>query len=405
MLGHPTQHQQPVNGDKQRPPLGAHRRRHQSLSPGLRRQARDAQPLTWRWPLAGSRPRILRRFAPPPKPWLAGHRGIDLAAPTSTPVLAAGPGKVIFAGPVAGKGVISIDHPNGLRTTYLPVKPSVSRGQLVTAGTRLGVIEAAPTPHCQQSCLHWGLRRNTVYLDPLLLLAQAPIRLLPHWPPTAPTTPTPSPNRLPNQAPSASSNFTLTTPKGTHHPPALADMHTSPTSSAGTITHASLRSTPGSHQPSRSSTPTTTYTGLTPTTFNAQQSGTSSSQASKPLPPAPFLSINGKPPLATQQTTPRTPLSRTTSSTHTTSSSNKADRSTPTPTTHPIPPRSAEPLGTLALVLGVLLGNAVLAITALRLRRRSRTKQHSPRRGQHRKQRRRRRPRKHRPCTGATTDH
>ncbi|WP_425570488.1 M23 family metallopeptidase [Nonomuraea rosea] len=139
-----------------------------------------ASPATWRWPLEGQ-PRILRRFTPPPEPWLAGHRGIDLAAPTATTVVSAGQGTVHFAGPVAGKGVVTIDHPDGLRTTYLPVAASVRRGQPVAQGAKLGVIEAS-AEHCQESCLHWGLLRDTLYLDPLLLLARARIRLLPFWP-------------------------------------------------------------------------------------------------------------------------------------------------------------------------------------------------------------------------------
>ncbi|MFC7589005.1 M23 family metallopeptidase [Nonomuraea antimicrobica] len=163
-------------------------------------------PPTWRWPLDGH-PRILRRFTPPPEPWLAGHRGIDLAAPVATRVLAAGPGTIRFAGPVAGRGVVAIDHPDGLRTTYLPVKPSVRRGQPITLGAELGVIEAAK-PHCEESCLHWGLRRDTTYLNPLLLLGHAPVRLLPFWPttpsttfqsPTAPQTRNPPPtNSIPH---------------------------------------------------------------------------------------------------------------------------------------------------------------------------------------------------------------
>ncbi|WP_421917239.1 M23 family metallopeptidase [Nonomuraea polychroma] len=148
-----------------------------------------ASPPTWRWPLDGN-PRILRRFSPPPEPWLAGHRGIDLAAPTATPVLAAGGGTVRFAGPVAGKGVVTIDHEGGLRTTYLPVAASVKRGQSVTPGTELGVIEPSGG-HCPESCLHWGLLRESRYLNPLILLGRAPIRLLPFWPPRLPTATTP----------------------------------------------------------------------------------------------------------------------------------------------------------------------------------------------------------------------
>ncbi|MGP3954742.1 M23 family metallopeptidase [Nonomuraea sp. 3N208] len=158
-----------------------------------------ASPPTWRWPLDGH-PRILRRFAPPPEPWLAGHRGIDLAAPATTPVLAAGRGTVRFAGPVAGKGVVTIDHEGGLRTTYLPVAASVKRGESVTPGTELGVIEA-PGDHCPESCLHWGLLRETRYLNPLILLGQGPIRLLPYWSPRLPpATTTPPPPQI-NKSP------------------------------------------------------------------------------------------------------------------------------------------------------------------------------------------------------------
>ncbi|MFG1682083.1 peptidoglycan DD-metalloendopeptidase family protein [Nonomuraea sp. NPDC049269] len=134
---------------------------------------------TWRWPLDGH-PRILRHFTPPPEPWLSGHRGIDLAAAPTTPVVAAGPGIVRFAGPLAGRGVVTVEHANGLRTTYLPVNASVRRDQHVSPGTRLGFIEHR-MGHCQESCLHWGLLRGTHYLDPLLLLGRAHIRLLPYW--------------------------------------------------------------------------------------------------------------------------------------------------------------------------------------------------------------------------------
>ncbi|MDP4504560.1 M23 family metallopeptidase [Nonomuraea turcica] len=154
----------------------------------------SASPPTWRWPLDGH-PRILRRFTPPPEPWLAGHRGIDLAAPAATPVLAAGEGIVRFAGPVAGKGVVTIDHEDGLRTTYLPVAASVKRGQPVTPGTELGVIEPSGD-HCPESCLHWGLLRETGYLNPLVLLGHGPIRLLPFWPPRLPPATTPPPPQM-----------------------------------------------------------------------------------------------------------------------------------------------------------------------------------------------------------------
>ncbi|WP_084961358.1 M23 family metallopeptidase [Thermoactinospora rubra] len=136
-------------------------------------------PTTWQWPLP-SHPRILRDFLPPPEPWLAGHRGTDLAAPPGTPVLAAGPGVVGYAGELAGRGVVVVLHPNGLRTTYLPVVASVRQGDPVTTGTRLGVVQDRPG-HCHEPCLHWGLLRTDHYLDPLLLVGLGVVRLLPYW--------------------------------------------------------------------------------------------------------------------------------------------------------------------------------------------------------------------------------
>ncbi|MFI7451575.1 M23 family metallopeptidase [Nonomuraea sp. NPDC049714] len=158
-----------------------------------------AAPATWRWPLNGP-PRILRRFAPPPEPWLTGHRGVDLAAPVATPVLAAGQGTIGYAGTVAGRGVVTVNHPGGLRTTYLPVAAAVKQGDPVSSGDHLGTVEPG-SPHCPESCLHWGLRRSTAYLDPLLLLGQARIRLLPYWHAKPPPmiSPTP-PNATPTYA-------------------------------------------------------------------------------------------------------------------------------------------------------------------------------------------------------------
>ena len=67
----------------------------------------------YRWPLAGT-PTVTRPFDPPPRPWLPGHRDVDLAAAPGALVLAAGPGVVALAGSVAGTGVVSIDHTGGL---------------------------------------------------------------------------------------------------------------------------------------------------------------------------------------------------------------------------------------------------------------------------------------------------
>lgn len=137
-----------------------------------------AQP-GYRWPLAGE-PGVTRWFEPPVRRWLPGHRGVDLAGEPEAVVRAAGSGTVFFAGPVAGRGVVSVAHPGGLRTTYEPVTATVAAGEPVSAGDPIGVL-APGHPGCPiAACLHWGLRRGDVYLDPLSLLGLGRVRLLPH---------------------------------------------------------------------------------------------------------------------------------------------------------------------------------------------------------------------------------
>jgi murein DD-endopeptidase MepM/ murein hydrolase activator NlpD len=61
----------------------------------------------WAWPVVGP---VIRGFDPPSTPFGAGHRGIDIAAPMGTPVLASAPGLVTFAGEVAGHLFVTVDH-------------------------------------------------------------------------------------------------------------------------------------------------------------------------------------------------------------------------------------------------------------------------------------------------------
>jgi len=132
----------------------------------------------WVWPLS-PRPAVLRHFEAPSTPYGSGHRGVDLAGRAGQPVLAAGDGRVSYAGVLAGRGVVSVTH-GALRTTYEPVRASVSVGDRVLAGDTIGHLETR-LAHCVPTCLHWGLLRGRVYLDPLLLVGAGPVRLLPLW--------------------------------------------------------------------------------------------------------------------------------------------------------------------------------------------------------------------------------
>lgn len=132
------------------------------------------------WPLE-PRPPVVRPFDPPEHEWLPGHRGVDLAGREGQGIRAAGDGVVVFAGIVATKPVVSVDHPNGLRTTYEPVVGSVTPGSRVRAGDLIGTLAPGHTG-CATPCLHWGVRRDRTYLDPLALMQTTPIRLKPLTP-------------------------------------------------------------------------------------------------------------------------------------------------------------------------------------------------------------------------------
>ncbi|MEV5974404.1 M23 family metallopeptidase [Streptomyces sp. NPDC051921] len=142
------------------------------------------------WPVGPPRPDVLRGWEPPPTPYAAGHRGVDLAAAPGTPVVAPAAGTVSFAGPVAGHGFLTLTLTGTglppLRTTYGPVEPLLPAGAAVRAGDV--VARTAEGGHCAEPCLHWGLLRGETYLNPLRLLGHGPSRLLPVTgvPPTPP---------------------------------------------------------------------------------------------------------------------------------------------------------------------------------------------------------------------------
>ena len=134
------------------------------------------------WPLR-PRPAVLRMFDAPSPNWNPGHRGVDLAGVPDQPVYAAGAGTVVFAGELAGRTLVSIAHPGGLRTTYEPVRPAVRAGQLVDAGSAIGALITGHAGCSAAACLHWGAMWGAAsradYVDPLGLLASTRVRLKP----------------------------------------------------------------------------------------------------------------------------------------------------------------------------------------------------------------------------------
>lgn len=120
---------------------------------------------TWVWPVPG--PRVLERpFDRPDHAYGAGHRGIDVGAHAEASVTAPSSGTVLFAGPVAGRSVVTIDHGRGLVSSYDPVVPAVAAGAEVAPGTVIGVVESGEAMHCPDGCLHLGVRLMGEYIDP-----------------------------------------------------------------------------------------------------------------------------------------------------------------------------------------------------------------------------------------------
>ncbi len=104
----------------------------------------------------------------------SGHSGMDIAAPTGTPVKAPAAGVVTFAAPnlyLTG-GTLLLDHGYGVSSNFLhlsridvKVGDRVEQGQIIAA---VGATGRATGPH-----LHWGMNWFDTRVDPLLVLERS----------------------------------------------------------------------------------------------------------------------------------------------------------------------------------------------------------------------------------------
>ncbi len=132
------------------------------------------------WPLRGA---ILRAFEEPISQYSSGHRGIDIAAPLGSPVGASAPGTVTFAGSVAGSLYVTVDHGDGVKTTSSWLSAiSVKKGDLVVTGQILG-SSGAGHPGSAEPHLHFAVRIDGIYVDPLLYLERIDVVDLLHLAP------------------------------------------------------------------------------------------------------------------------------------------------------------------------------------------------------------------------------
>lgn len=116
--------------------------------------------------------RITSRFGMREHPILgfsALHAGVDFAAPTGTPILAAGTGKVVAAGPNGGYGLyVKLQHSHDVATAYAHMSrigPGIKPGVAVRQGQVIGFVGStgmSTGPH-----LHYEFLRAGKHVNPL----------------------------------------------------------------------------------------------------------------------------------------------------------------------------------------------------------------------------------------------
>jgi Peptidase family M23 len=127
----------------------------------------------WTWPVDGP---VLRPFSFGSDPYAAGqHRGIDIGAPSGTPVRAAAGGVVSFAGTVPNGGkTVTIQTSTGYAVTLVHLGSiRVLRGTTVEEGTTVGTVGPSGVPDIPEPYVYLGIRvasDDQGYLDPLLFL-------------------------------------------------------------------------------------------------------------------------------------------------------------------------------------------------------------------------------------------
>jgi murein DD-endopeptidase MepM/ murein hydrolase activator NlpD len=127
------------------------------------------------WPVDG---RLMGTFGERIDPFSgegAFHRGVDISAPTGTPVLATADGVVVFSQMENGYGrLVVVDHGGGIQTYYAHLSRFyVHAGQEVRCGEFVGAVGSTgrvTAPH-----LHYEVRRGGAAVNPYRFLAKAPM--------------------------------------------------------------------------------------------------------------------------------------------------------------------------------------------------------------------------------------
>jgi murein DD-endopeptidase MepM/ murein hydrolase activator NlpD len=113
---------------------------------------------------------LVRIYDAPPDPFAAGHRGVDVAAPTGTPVRASADGVVTFVGTVVDNLTVTVAHGGELLTSYSFLGTAlVRRGDPISRGTVVGTVGRGHPGSSLPPHVHLSARRQGFYVDPLEL--------------------------------------------------------------------------------------------------------------------------------------------------------------------------------------------------------------------------------------------
>jgi murein DD-endopeptidase MepM/ murein hydrolase activator NlpD len=129
----------------------------------------------WQWPLAGTR-EVVEPFRAPAHEYGAGHRGVDLASSIDALVTAPADGTVTFRGTVVDRALLTIEHADGLVSTFEPLRTTLDPGDIVSVGQEIGFVDVGG--HTPAGALHLGVRREGTYINPMLLFGELPRAIL-----------------------------------------------------------------------------------------------------------------------------------------------------------------------------------------------------------------------------------
>lgn len=130
----------------------------------------------WAKPFSGENPKWDNDYVAPEASYGPGHRGVDLAIETKSPITAPISGWLAFSDEVVDRPVVTIRSTTGYLVTFEPACTELKPGDRVRAGTEIA-WHCSPKReyryHCQ-SCVHLSVRSEFGYLSPDYFLTQMP---------------------------------------------------------------------------------------------------------------------------------------------------------------------------------------------------------------------------------------